>query len=131
VRSRNGNFRILEGMWEGNGFYLQRFVDLIEMMPSGVFFDRIRASVLAMLRLSEALCERAGLARWIVGSELSLDALEARQAPRLLLGQSAEGRACFSVYSNNGLDHVGTYNDQLRRTPQCWHFAYRQVRIAW
>ena len=46
-------------------------------------------------------------------------------------GQSASGRAYFSVYCNNGLDHVGTYNDQLRRTPQCWRYAYQQVRIAW
>ena len=46
-------------------------------------------------------------------------------------GQSASGRAYFSVYCNNGLDHVGTYNDQLRLTPKGWRFAYRQVRIDW
>ena len=46
-------------------------------------------------------------------------------------GQSATARAYFSVYCNNGLDHVGTYNDQLRMTPQGWRFAYRQVRIDW
>lgn len=46
-------------------------------------------------------------------------------------GQSATGRAYFSVYANNGLDHVGTYNDRLRLTPQGWRFAYRQVRIDW
>ena len=44
-------------------------------------------------------------------------------------GQSASGRAYFSVYCNNGLDHVGTYNDQLRLTPDGWRFTYRQVRI--
>ncbi len=32
-------------------------------------------------------------------------------------GQSATARAYFSVYCNNGLDHVGTYNDQHRLTP--------------
>ena len=46
-------------------------------------------------------------------------------------GQSAGGRAYFSVYCNNGLDHVGTYNDQLCLTPQGWRFASRQVRIDW
>jgi SnoaL-like domain len=46
-------------------------------------------------------------------------------------GQNATGRAYFSVYCNNGLDHVGTYNDWLRLTPQGWRFAYRQVRIDW
>lgn len=46
-------------------------------------------------------------------------------------GQSAKGRAYFSVYCNNGVDHVGTYNDTLRLTPQGWRFAYRQVRVDW
>jgi SnoaL-like domain len=46
-------------------------------------------------------------------------------------GQSAKGRAYFSVYCNNGLDHVGTYNDTLRLTPVGWRFTYRQVRIDW
>ncbi len=46
-------------------------------------------------------------------------------------GQSASGRAYFSVYCNNGLDHVGTYNDRLRLTSDGWRFAYRQVRIDW
>jgi hypothetical protein len=46
-------------------------------------------------------------------------------------GQSATGRAYFSVYCNNGLDHVGTYNDKLCLTAEGWRFAYRQVRIDW
>ena len=46
-------------------------------------------------------------------------------------GHSATGRAYFSVYTNTGLDHVGTYNDKLRLTEHGWRFAYRQVRIDW
>ncbi|MEY2926279.1 MAG: hypothetical protein RL367_756 [Pseudomonadota bacterium] len=46
-------------------------------------------------------------------------------------GQSATGRAYFSVYCNNGLDHVGTYSDQLCLTADGWRFAYRLVRIDW
>lgn len=46
-------------------------------------------------------------------------------------GRRATGRAYFSVYSNNGLDHVGTYNDTLCLTADGWRFARRQVRIDW
>jgi SnoaL-like domain len=46
-------------------------------------------------------------------------------------GQSAKGRAYFSVYCNNGVDHVGTYNDLLRLTPDGWRFTHRQVRVDW
>lgn len=46
-------------------------------------------------------------------------------------GKSATGRAYFSVYCNNGLDHVGTYNDTLKLTPGGWRFLFRQVRIDW
>ncbi len=46
-------------------------------------------------------------------------------------GQSATGRAYFAVYCNNGVDHVGTYNDQIRLTPDGWRFAYRLVRVDW
>jgi hypothetical protein len=46
-------------------------------------------------------------------------------------GHSATARAYFSVYCNNGLDHVGTYSDQLRLTGDGWRFAHRLVRIDW
>lgn len=87
-RCRAGNFRLLEGMWEGNGFYLQLFLDLIEMIPRGVNFDRIRASVLSMLRLSDMLCDRAGLARWMMGALNPFDTLDAKQAARFLVGRN-------------------------------------------
>lgn len=46
-------------------------------------------------------------------------------------GDSATARSYFAVYSNNGPDHSGTYNDKLIRTPSGWRFAFRQVRIDW
>lgn len=46
-------------------------------------------------------------------------------------GDSATARSYFTVYSNNGPDHAGTYNDRLVRTAEGWQFAHRQVRIDW
>jgi hypothetical protein len=44
---------------------------------------------------------------------------------------TATARSYFTVYSNNGPDHSGTYNDKLIRTAVGWRFAHRQVRIDW
>lgn len=46
-------------------------------------------------------------------------------------GDSATARSYFTVHSNFGPDHSGTYDDRLVRTPQGWRFAHRRVRIDW
>lgn len=85
VRSPLGNFRVLEGVWEGNSFFLQRFVELLQGMPASPGFDALRASVFALLRLSDAVCERAKLARWELGGDESVDEANASSIGRLLL----------------------------------------------
>jgi hypothetical protein len=77
VQSPWGNFRILEGIWEGSGFYLQRFIDVLAQFPEEPAFDRIRSSCLALLRLSEEVCARAKLERWTLGEESPVDELSA------------------------------------------------------
>jgi len=46
-------------------------------------------------------------------------------------GDTATARSYFTVYSNNGPDHAGTYNDRLVHTSAGWRLAHRQVRIDW
>lgn len=46
-------------------------------------------------------------------------------------GQSATARSYFSVTSDNGPDHSGTYDDWLTLTADGWRFARRRVRIDW
>lgn len=46
-------------------------------------------------------------------------------------GNAAIARSYFSVWSNHGPDHAGTYSDQLVRTLKGWRFAHRTVRIDW
>lgn len=46
-------------------------------------------------------------------------------------GDAATSRSYFTVWSNNGPDHAGTYSDRLVRTSQGWRFAHRLVRIDW
>jgi SnoaL-like domain len=46
-------------------------------------------------------------------------------------GVRATARSYFTVHTDIGPDHSGTYNDQLIRTPHGWRFAYRLVRVDW
>ncbi len=46
-------------------------------------------------------------------------------------GDSASARSYFTVHSNFGPDHSGTYDDRLVRTAEGWRFARRRVRIDW
>lgn len=46
-------------------------------------------------------------------------------------GDTATARSYFTVHSNFGPDHSGTYDDALVRTGAGWRFAHRRVRIDW
>lgn len=46
-------------------------------------------------------------------------------------GDGATARSYFTVHSNFGPDHSGTYDDRLVRTAGGWRFAHRRVRIDW
>lgn len=46
-------------------------------------------------------------------------------------GDAATARSYFAVHCDIGLDHSGTYSDQLVRTTTGWRFAHRLVRVDW
>jgi len=75
VHTPKGNFRIFEGVREGNAFYLQRILNVVETMPHTAVYERIRDSVHALLKLSDALAARAGVSENILGQELPLKSL--------------------------------------------------------
>jgi hypothetical protein len=93
VATSRGNFRVLEGIWEGAGFFLQRFLDAVERMPAGTGYDEMRASIFALLKLSDAVCERASLKRWQAGNERRL-----RTMPSAIAASAAglRARICFT-----------------------------------
>lgn len=69
VITPDGNFRIREGIWESGSFYLQRMLDLVQSLPADFPFCKLRKAVIALLRLSEVVCDRADLPAYFVGSE--------------------------------------------------------------
>ncbi|HZF95703.1 MAG TPA: hypothetical protein VEZ20_12625 [Allosphingosinicella sp.] len=101
VRGPWGNFRVISGLWEGGGFFLQRFVDVVAHMPNGEPFEAVRRPVVALLKLSEEVCAQAGLARHALGAEMPVSAVAKDQ-----LGKWMRGRSWLS-FSQSDLDRLG------------------------
>jgi hypothetical protein len=78
VRTRRGNFRILEGVWESSGFYLERVINALELIPPGRRYEHIREAVYALLRLSDTICERAKLVRYTLGNTIPQESLSTK-----------------------------------------------------
>lgn len=70
-----GNYVIFEGLREGNGFYLQRVLDVMAEMPTREPFASYRRSVRALLTLSDIVARRAGVLARIVYQSEPLSAL--------------------------------------------------------
>lgn len=75
VNTPRGNFRIFEGIREGNGFYLQRILDILESLGHEEPFRNIRDSAECLLKLSSAVADRAGATENLLGQEIPLSEL--------------------------------------------------------
>jgi hypothetical protein len=101
VHSSNGNFVVLEGLREGNGFYLQRVLDVLEDIPDRGRLARMRRSVFALLALADAVAARAGLVHGMIGkSEPHSD------LPRELLSR-LNGMRQWVRFSHHDLEQMG------------------------
>ncbi|PIB92745.1 hypothetical protein [Caulobacter sp. FWC2] len=114
ICTSRGDFRILEGIWEGAGFYLQRFVNVVEGMPEGAPYDELRVAIFSLLRLSDLVCERSKLWRNQLGSAYPQDTI-----PRSVLSRAAslQRRVRFT------LDELRSAGVSLRGLAP---FAFRQ-----
>jgi len=85
VQDRNGDYRLLEGVWEAAGFYTQRVLDVIATTPDTGHFGQVKKSVRALLVISDMVCEKARLHRYQLGSDEKYSTL----SPRILPGRNA------------------------------------------
>lgn len=69
VNFQGQSFLIFEGLWEGNAFHLQRFLDVIEDMPDENWFLELKKCVWALLILSDVTIKRKGLTRYTLGNQ--------------------------------------------------------------
>ena len=122
VRDRNGDYRLLEGVWEAAGFYTQRVLDVIETMPDTGQFEQIKKSVRALLIISDILCEKAGLCRYQLGSDEHYSAL----SPRTLPGRNALMSRVTITFAE--LDEHGITPDDI--APFLFHPQMREDLLA-
>ncbi|MDF3351704.1 hypothetical protein HKX17_16265 [Sulfitobacter sp. KE34] len=59
--------RVFEGTGEGNRFYTQLFLSIVEHMPSNGPYLFLKNAIRAILRLSEVIADRSGLPAYCVG----------------------------------------------------------------
>lgn len=109
VSSDRGNFRVFGGIAEGAAFFLRAFLGVVDGMPPGGSFDRLRREVYGLLRLSEAVADRVGLRRHVLGEEFP----QKRIPPRLLASLSACRRTV--TFSDADLFDLGVDRESLRR----------------
>ena len=93
VNTSLGNFRIFEGLREGTSFYLQLVLDVLETAPRKDHFELMRRSVGSILKLSEAVAERAGLSEYELGNENPVPTLSDAITARF---PSTSARAAFA-----------------------------------
>jgi hypothetical protein len=100
VSTPKGNFRVFEGIREGTGFHLQRILNVVESMPLKQPFLGIRDTVESLLKLSEAVAERAGVKEGTLGEEMPL-----RAVPKRVLRQVPARRRLIQ-FSQPDLDRL-------------------------
>lgn len=117
VQDRNGDYRLLEGVWEAAGFYTQRVLDVIATMPDTEQFGQIKKSVRALLVISDMVCEKAGLHRYQLGSDEHYSTI----SPRILPGRNALLSRVTITFADLG-EHGITPDDiaPFSLHPQMW-----------
>lgn len=68
VSDDEGSYRLFEGGAVANAFYVQIFIQVIATLPDNSSYDFLRNGVKAVLRLSEALADRAETSRYMTGN---------------------------------------------------------------
>ena len=93
IATQNGNRGIFTGIWETPDFWVQQVLDVLSRAPALPQFNRIRAEIDAVLKLSEAVAQRAGLSRYITSDSEPWGRIELGDTRRL---QELAGRVTFS-----------------------------------
>ena len=112
------NYRILEGLHDGNGHYLQIILTILEEMPDNGTFKALKRSSEAMLILSDLICAKAELVAFIEGSEHPLDSLPTKKIPTIKQ-LTARTTFLYQELANAGCDVRWLDNYFLLTDKQC------------
>ena len=67
--TKRGTYQIFEGNWEGSTFFLERFIDIVDGMPSGERYEVTKRSVHALLHLSDIVANNSEVEANIVAAQ--------------------------------------------------------------
>lgn len=76
ISSKEGNFRILEGMSESGVFWLQCVIDMLDNTPKSEPFLTVNKSIYAFLRLSELMSQKANVRCNTLGKENAKESID-------------------------------------------------------
>lgn len=99
---------IFEGIYESAAFYLQRFLNFLQKMPVTEPYAGLRRSADSLLRLSQAVAERAGLKAHVVGQIMPL-----RSVPNRLV-RTHRALAQHVLFTSADLEALGISINDLR-----------------
>ena len=104
---RWGNWRIFEGTWEANDYFVQVTIDaLLEWEPLAQRNDLLR-SVFSLLRVSDFVAERLGLKRWHTQSSNPKGRVPVERSIRV------EERAQSVTFTRDDIARLGISRDDL------------------
>ena len=83
VTTSAGNFRILLGRWEAAAAYTQTVFDAFEDLPASDQKASALEAAYALLKLSDEICERAGIDRGVTSGGSQMDAIRLPSKERL------------------------------------------------
>ena len=121
VRTRDGNRRIFEGVWDANDYFAQQLVDVLSHAGAPRHCRDLIAPITALLTLSDTVAKRLTLSRWHSGSPFS--------SPLRLPSSSQYPRHAQAVtFGDSDLTTLGLTSSRLQ--PFVLHEEDRQSLVS-
>jgi hypothetical protein len=108
IQTPKGDFRVFEGIWEANDYYLQVVVDSLLHTKLRNESESLLESIYALLTLSEAIASKMGLGRWTLVD--SAPQGRVRLAPVMDIPLKAKQL----IFSKKELNRLGIKRDALK-----------------
>jgi hypothetical protein len=108
VFTADRNFLIFEGIYEASAFHLQRFLNVLEMMPDGDPYSELRRAAYGLLRLSNEVARRSNVSAFDLGQTEPV-----RQVTDQLL-RNLDGIRARVTFSRDDLISLGIDMGDLR-----------------
>ena len=108
IATPEGNFRIFEGIWESNDYFLQAVIDTLIGNKSFHDLNELIEPIFALMRLSDCIAERLKLKRWC--SDESAPQGTVNIVPDL----GISGRARAITFTREDLKSIGVNRKSLK-----------------